>query len=234
MSNVPKKAIPVKVLPISATIEDVQEMMGVFKEAFGPDPLMEFCFNRPNVSHTPKEEQVAKHLERIESGQFLYHKAVSVENPNGPILGVAAWYWVADPLNSTQNIPWGDPPAGVHLECYEGSFGSIRRWRLNYFREHDQPFAYMAILTVLPEAQRRCVGSALLREGLREADRRGLPAFIEASPKGRGLYKKFGWEDMYASTVNLKDYGGEDLECVRWAMIRPSGAKEMVEAPTTA
>jgi GNAT superfamily N-acetyltransferase len=215
-------AMPYTILPIAATSKEVEDMMEVFKKAFGPDPFMEFCFNRPNVQREPKEVNVAKHLERMADPQFVYHKAIDAENPNGPMLGVAAWYWVDDPHTSTQNIPWGDPSPGVHVECYDASLGALRRWRLDYFRERNQPFLYMAILTVLPDVQRRGVGSALLREGLTEADRRGLPTFIEASPAGLGLYKKFGWEEMVKTTVNLKDYGGEDVECVTVGLIRPA------------
>jgi GNAT superfamily N-acetyltransferase len=227
-------AMPVTILPIAATSKEVEEMMEVFKQAFGPDTLMEFCFNRPNVPRKSKEELAAKHLQHMATPQFVYRKAVDPENPSGPMLGVAAWYWVEEPRNSKQNIPWGDPTPGVHLECYEASLGSIRRWRLDYFRERNQPFVYMAILTILPEAQRRGIGSALLREGLKEVDRRGLPAFIEATPAGLGLYKKFGWEEMVKSKVKLKDYGGEDVECVTVGMIRLAGAKETTKEPPNA
>jgi GNAT superfamily N-acetyltransferase len=224
-------SVPVTILPIAATPKEVEEMTEVFKKAFGPDPLMEFCFNRPNIPRQPKEELEAKHLERMATPQFVYHKAIDPENPSGPMLGVAAWYWVENPSTSKQNIPWGDPSPGVHLECYDASLGVLRRWRLNYFRELNQPFVYMAILTVVPEVQRRGVGSALLREGLKEVDRRGLPAFIEASPAGLGLYKKFGWEEMLKTTVNLKDHGGEDVECVTVGLVRPTGAKETTKEP---
>lgn len=78
----------------------------------------------------------------------------------------------------------------------------------------------------MPGVQRRGVGSALLREGLKEADRRRLPAFIEASPAGLGLYRKFGWEEKLKTTVNLEDYGGEDVECVTVGLVRPAGATE--------
>ncbi|KAE8451410.1 hypothetical protein EG329_004039 [Mollisiaceae sp. DMI_Dod_QoI] len=224
-------AMPVTILPVAATSQEVEEMMTVFKNAFGPDPLMEFCFNRPGVPQPPKQELIAKHLERMATPQLVYRKAVDAENPHGPILGVAAWYWVEDPHTAKQNIPWGDPSPGVHLECYDAALGALRRWRFDYFKERNQPFVYMAILTVVPEAQRRGVGGALLREGLADADRRGLPCFIEASPAGLGLYKKFGWEEMLKTTVNLKDYGGKDVECVTVGLVRPAGAKEMVKEP---
>lgn len=206
-------------------------MMEVFKQAFGPDPLMQFCFERPNVSQQPKKNPAAQHLERMATPQFVYRKAVDPKDPSGATLGVAVWYWVEDPHTAGQNIPWGDPSPNVHLECYDASLGALRRWRHNYFHERNQPFVYMALLTIMPGVQRRGIGSALLREGLQEADRRGLPAFIEASPAGLGLYKKFGWEEKVKTTVNLKDYGGEDVECVTLGLVRPAGAKEMTGDP---
>ena len=219
---------PVTVLPVAATSGEVEEILEVFKKAFGPDPLIEFVFNRPNVSPEPKETTVAKHLERLADPKFFYHKAVDSENPNGPILGVAGWYWVENPLTSSQNIPWGDPSPGTHMECYEASLGALRRWRVSHFRELGEPFLYMGILTVVPGMQRRGVGSALLRKGLAEADRRGVQTFIEASPAGLGLYKKFGWEETIKTVVNLKDYGGEDIQCVTVGLVRPAYAQEAV------
>jgi hypothetical protein len=68
--------VPIAILPIAPTSTEVDEMMSVIKNAFGPDPPIEFCFNRPNVPHPPKEESIAKHLERISSPKFVYHKAV--------------------------------------------------------------------------------------------------------------------------------------------------------------
>ena len=36
----------------------------------------------------------------------------------------------------------------------------------------------------------------LMRWGVEEADRRGLPCFLEASPHGKGLYTKFGFREV--------------------------------------
>ena len=221
--------IPVKVLPVAATPNDVELMKNIFKEAFGPDPLIEFCFNQPNTPKPPKEEGIAKELERIADPRFMYHKAVDAEYPD-QMLGVSVWYWFEEPQKAAANIPWGDPPPGTHLACFNASIGALRRWRFEHFRDTNEPFIYMALLTVSPEAQRRGVGTALLREGLKEADRRGLPAFIEASPSGLGLYKKFGWEEKVTNVVNLKDFGGEDVDCVTVGLIRPAAGKEGKEA----
>lgn len=137
---------PVTILPMEATAKEVEEMTTVIKQAFGPDQLMEFLFNQPNVPKPPKEEALAKSLERMTNPLFVYHKAVDAVNPDGPILGVAVWYWVEDPQNSTKNIPWGDPAPDVHLGCYEATLGALRSWRLEHFREINQPFVNMALL----------------------------------------------------------------------------------------
>lgn len=220
---------PILVLPMTATPTEAKAFQEVCKAAFESDSLMEFTFNNPEIPKRSQEEHAADHLKQMADPLFVWHKAVDAENPNGPVLGVGVWYWVEDPHNPALNIPWGDPTLGAHLECYEATYGPLRRWRLNHFKELNQPFACMAILVIMPEAQHRGVGSALLREGLKEVDRKGWPAFIEASPKGLGLYKKFGWEEKVKTTVNPKDFGGEDAECVTVGLVRPPGAKEIIK-----
>jgi hypothetical protein len=41
----------------------------------------------------------------------------------------------------------------------------------------------------------------LLSWGVDRADRDGLEAYLEASPRGSGVYKKFGWEARDQITV---------------------------------
>jgi ribosomal protein S18 acetylase RimI-like enzyme len=68
----------------------------------------------------------------------------------------------------------------------------------------------LGVLVVSPDCQRRGVGTLLLEEGLGEVDRLGLQCVLAASAKGRGLYKKFGFEDFEILKFNLADYeGGE-------------------------
>jgi hypothetical protein len=93
---------------MEATSKEMENMLQLGKKAFGPDPLIELCFNRPGVPQVSTEVRVGQHLERIASPQFMYHKAIDPDDPNWPMIGVAMWYWVENPLLETVNSPWGD------------------------------------------------------------------------------------------------------------------------------
>ena len=51
------------------------------------------------------------------------------------------------------------------------------------------------IMFVDPEYQRRGAGTMCMKWGTALADQLMLPCWIEASPKGEGLYRKFGYEN---------------------------------------
>lgn len=56
--------------------------------------------------------------------------------------------------------------------------------------------------------QGKGVGSALLRWGTELADGEGeggLPVWLEASPEGYGLYRKFGFEDVEVQDLPIGD-----------------------------
>lgn len=62
-------------------------------------------------------------------------------------------------------------------------------------RHPRQPHLYLAAVGVRPERQGQGLGSALLRPGLEEADRRGLPAYLESSNiRNVPLYERHGFK----------------------------------------
>lgn len=64
----------------------------------------------------------------------------------------------------------------------------------------------LRMLAVLPECQRMGLGTMMLEEGLREADRRGLQSILGASPYGIGLYRRHGYVDFEAMEFKLWEY----------------------------
>lgn len=60
----------------------------------------------------------------------------------------------------------------------------------------------------------------LVRWGTEQADRDGLPAYLEASPAGRPLYERLGFKEVERREFELSKYGGEGSE-ISTVMIRP-------------
>lgn len=65
----------------------------------------------------------------------------------------------------------------------------------------------MHILATHPSHHRHGLGSRLLAEGLRLADRDGARAYIEASRPGVMLYKRHGWVQIDEVSVDLEKHG---------------------------
>jgi GNAT superfamily N-acetyltransferase len=75
---------------------------------------------------------------------------------------------------------------------------------------------YLVLLGVVPGAQGRGLGGALLRERLGRADTAGLPAYLEAtSGSSRALYERHGFRDT-GDPIHLPD--GPTV----WPMWRPA------------
>lgn len=60
----------------------------------------------------------------------------------------------------------------------------------------EKGYYFCNIVTVLPEAQGKGVGRALMEEVLKEADEKGIPAYLESSRKDPNvpIYEKFGFK----------------------------------------
>ena len=58
----------------------------------------------------------------------------------------------------------------------------------------ERDHAYLQAIAVAQDQQGRGLGAALLAPTLRQCDREGLPAYLEASsPRSRGLYERHGF-----------------------------------------
>lgn len=72
------------------------------------------------------------------------------------------------------------------------------------------------ILACKPARHRSGAGSALLRWGVDKADREGKVAFLEASPAGYPLYRRFGWADVGVQDLDLGSFGAKQGEGEDW------------------
>ena len=64
----------------------------------------------------------------------------------------------------------------------------------------------LTALMILPAYQRKGIGSELLRWILGNTELDKWPAWLAAQPKGRELYRKFGWEDVDNFDIDLSEW----------------------------
>jgi GNAT superfamily N-acetyltransferase len=86
-----------------------------------------------------------------------------------------------------------------------------------------RPYMVLDTLVTHPDHHRRGAGGMLVEWGCREADKRGVEAYLEASVMGAPLYERFGFKKVRTVQVDLKQFGGyEVLDFIVSAKIFPS------------
>ncbi|KAF2280785.1 acyl-CoA N-acyltransferase [Westerdykella ornata] len=75
-----------------------------------------------------------------------------------------------------------------------------------------KPFFFLHILCTHPDHHRRGAGGMLVRWGIEQADKEGLPTYLEASEAGKPLYERLGFEEVEVKLYDLSKYGAEGIE----------------------
>lgn len=201
--------------------DDIPALVQVEREAFSESAAMQLMY--PPSPSAPAN---------IASGVLNYERAwrtdanakfLKAALPDGKIIGMAKWYLLLDA--EREDDPWtAELPENANAELYEHFFGSLNEARRKVLG--GKRHILMAVLVVDPEYQRMGVGNELLRWGLDLADEEQVECWIDASPAGFGLYKKFGWEEVGAVEIDLERWGGEKGTVRRIVnMVRPPKAK---------
>ena len=78
----------------------------------------------------------------------------------------------------------------------------------------DRPYLYLQIIGVLPEFQGQGLGGKLLKPMFAEADREGIPIYLETeTEKNMNMYSKYGFQ-------TLKEGRAPGAEFPFWEMVR--------------
>lgn len=104
---------------------------------------------------------------------------------------------------------WIWPPNGLEavISVRNQEVLKTRHRLVDKWMPQDAQEDYMILnsLTVLPEYEQRGIGRELLREGLEMAKEAGVPIYLVATPAGRGLYEKYGFQVMEECLLGTKD-----------------------------
>lgn len=194
-----------------AGTDDVAALVEILTRAFDDDPVINW-FVRQDAGRAAAFRrffQVAVRTMTLPLGETY---------TTGDASGAALWAppgaWTLGPDDVEPLLP--DLSAAFGEDRLERSLEGMAA--MDAVHPHE-PHFYLLLLGVVPERQRRGVGSALLDGMLRRCDEEGLPAYLEATtPRNRSLYERHGF--VVTGTLALPD-GGPPL-WLMWREPRPA------------
>ncbi|KAJ6438922.1 GCN5-related N-acetyltransferase (GNAT) domain-containingprotein [Purpureocillium lavendulum] len=213
--------MPLQVLPASAP--DVHRAVAIEKRAYGPNPNSAALFPGP----FPADEDGSSGNDKARVNTLLtqlredpdacrWGKVVDTDLDGDMVAFTMCYFWTT-PRDALPPRPaWGP---GTNPEACELFFGQLRdEWLA---RMAGKPHAYLKLLHTEPEHQGRGAGTMLLRWLAAEADRLGLPTYLEASEEGAPLYEKNGFRRVATIYADLSPWhGSAAAETV--LMLRPA------------
>ncbi|KAK0315740.1 hypothetical protein LTR01_001040 [Friedmanniomyces endolithicus] len=135
------------------------------------------------------------------------------DDPFGKIVGVADWEFYPKyrskeerEKSSAESEKDGLPPLinETMMKDFMGQSGEAKEEQLG-----GKPFVYLHILATHPKHHRRGVGAMHLRWGFEQAEKLGLPVYLESSPIGRPLYERNGFEIKGWLPFDGREYGAQ-------------------------
>lgn len=186
-------------LDATVPIVDTEPLVPTIVMAFASDPFVRWML--------PGPRQYLEHFTRITRLHGLRTGATggAWARPDGR----SAAFWYPPGVHPDGEALGAEFAAAGVADRIGGVWGEVARYEL------DEPHWYLRQIGVDPVLQRGGHGSALLRAGLSEVDRRGEPAYLEATtPGSRDLYARFGF--VTVGEVQVGD------SAPLWPMVRPA------------
>lgn len=150
------------------------------------------------------------------------------DSATSSVIGIAKWIFyltskTSDDLLTEEASARADrvnqaPVDGINF----GAIGAFRDVQASAHRVHmrGQPHVYLSILATATEWQRKGVGRFGLQWGLEEANRLGVPVYLEATRDGIALYEKVGFVVVGPLEFDAAPYGFPGEERRLWCMVR--------------
>ncbi|KAI4116959.1 MAG: hypothetical protein LQ345_002712 [Seirophora villosa] len=200
----------------TADPSDIPDIANIHHEAFEGDPILgrSMC----DVTRERKYEYDKQFYEKGFAQKHLtgavFHKVVDTETGN--IVACAKWGYpyslTAEQEAEKAKLDLKKPsyPEGTNLALYDHFFTLLYAKRKKNVEDGKDYFLH--ILVVSPKYQRRGLGTMLIQEGLGAADKDNARAYVEASAKGLGLYKRHGWKEIDCIEIDMRPHGGDRVE----------------------
>lgn len=222
--------MPIQLLPMEES--DIDAHIDIMWAAFGPDLLSIFYpgGDTPTArAHMKADNLSAMRKPSSATDSYLFIKAVDTDR-NNEIVSTAKWQTHATPRTEAELDAEAAQGAGrENLFCAEANADAMKAFFTELAvkrreRFGGEPYVLLSILAVHPDHQRRGLGALQLLKGLERADELGAPAYLESSPKGKGLYAKHGFEDLGNMEFDARRFGAA-FDVPHTFMLRPARAR---------
>ncbi|KAH8815539.1 acyl-CoA N-acyltransferase [Xylogone sp. PMI_703] len=169
-----------------ATLEDIPAITELWYLAFAE--MMSAFF--PDTPGVRKWWDEANTSDMINKPYQKYMKVVDTAS-DGKLIAYAKWDFATVEERGPRFPPWHEDMPGEKVTNFFAGLETERKRLVGHGKN-----CYLDMLCTHPDYRRRGAGSMLVQWGCEEADRKGIPAYIDASKDGAKLYKKFGFIDQ--------------------------------------
>ncbi|KAF2137611.1 uncharacterized protein K452DRAFT_291428 [Aplosporella prunicola CBS 121167] len=177
---------------------DYEEMIACGRSAFMNDALRLVLWP-PHLAdpENPNAEQEWRldRLRRVVEKGAVYRKIVDKENGNR-IAGFAGWappHETEEEKDIYSKMPL---PKSLNKEALDVVTKYMHDAKEKFMGKGNNNFWYLFSICVSPDYQRKGIGAILMQWGMDQADKDGLPIYLESTPAGYSLYKKMGLETI--------------------------------------
>lgn len=157
---------------------------------------------------TPESIQAAtkRHIRAIrehreETGRPCAVKCVAVTSGEEKIAACAYWYIFDKPrspenarkqnyLFSAEWVPEEHEQRKKAQTAFQPVFDTLAKWT------HGRGFGWLTYVATDPAWRRRGAATAIVQWGIDQCKELGIPAYLEASPEGKPVYERLGFETV--------------------------------------
>ncbi|GAB7355417.1 hypothetical protein MBLNU459_g5933t1 [Dothideomycetes sp. NU459] len=177
-------------------------------------------------------EHITAHLNRIQTKGLTdpANRYILLRDPaTSTLVGIAKW--VIQTADKTPAELDQEEEQARHERATQAPVPGINKPGVEAFREaqaqshreHMQGRAhvYLALLAAHPDHQRKGVGATAMAWGVAEAEKLGLPIYLESSKEGYGLYEKFGFKTVGIFPFDAGQFGHKG-NATHYCMVRPA------------
>lgn len=212
-------------------------MIDVYLSAFRNDYFGSFCFLSEIVTDDERRRWLrARFLRFMSRPENRNFKVTEVST--GKIVAWARWYFPykfseeeklerdreeQEKERARAEGTLQEWPLGANVELCNFKFGELARLMKKYVDLEDM-YA-LSLLSTDPSYQRKGLATMLLSHVLSLADAEGRKTYVESTPTGYPLYKKFGFRDIDLLRVDLSKWGGKEpgINTIMLRQPRPLG-----------